>query len=182
MKVLLHACCGPCASACVPRLKEAGREVAVFFANSNIDCEEEFERRKREAEKVAAAEGAAFMAAPYDHGAWLDAVAGLEGEKEGGARCAKCFEFNLREAARAADAAGCGGFCTSLTVSPHKHSPTVFAAGDRAAANAGGVPFLHEDFKKRGGFALSVRRSAELGLYRQNYCGCEFSRKERNNG
>ena len=79
MKTLLHACCGPCASACVPRLKQSGRDVAMFFANSNIDSEEEFERRKAEAAKVAAAEGVAFSAAAYDHGAWLAAVAGLEG-------------------------------------------------------------------------------------------------------
>lgn len=179
MKTLLHVCCGPCSSACIPRLKERGAETAVFFCNSNIDTREEFERRRESARKVAEAEGAAFHEAEYDHGAWLaEVAAGLEDEPEGGERCRRCFLANLRRTARFAKEAGFDSFATSLTVSPHKHSPAVFAAGDAAAQACGGPAFLHEDFKKRGGFAVSVRRSAELGLYRQNYCGCEFSKRK----
>ena len=173
MKILLHTCCGPCASACVPRLKEEGHEVTMFYANSNIDTAEEFEKRRAEAAKLAAADGVPLVVDPYDHGAWLRvAAAGLEDEPEKGARCAKCFRFNLARVAAYAEAHGYDGFATSLTVSPHKVSPVIFAQGDAVSPR-----FLHYDFKKREGFKLSVRRAKELGLYRQSYCGCEFSRR-----
>ena len=173
MKVLLHTCCGPCASACVPRLREDGHDVTLYYANSNIDTAEEFARRRTAAEKLAAADGVALVADAYDHAAWLREVAdGFENEPEKGARCARCFRFSLARTAAYAAAHGYDAFTTSLTVSPHKVSSVIFAQGDAVAPN-----FLHCDFKKREGFKLSVRRAAELGLYRQSYCGCEFSRK-----
>ena len=177
MNVVLHSCCGPCASACVPRLKEGGHSVTMLFANSNIDTREEFERRRDAAERLAGAEGVPFRALPYDHDDWLRNVAnGLEDEPEKGARCARCFRYNLSKAAEFAAENGMDAFTTSLTVSPHKVSKMVFAAG-AAAAEAGGAAFLEEDFKKREGFKVSVRRASELGLYRQSYCGCEFSKR-----
>ena len=124
-QTVLHVCCGPCASACVPRLKDAGREVTMLFANSNIDTAEEFEHRRAEAERLAAHDGVAFASLPYDHADWLEKVA-------------KGFED---------------------------------------APEKGGAGFLPEDFKKREGFKLSVARAKELGLYRQAYCVCEFSRR-----
>ena len=191
MKVALHACCGPCASACVPRLKADGHEVTLLFANSNIDTAEEFERRRAAAETLARADGVPFAALPYDHEAWLREVAdGLEDEPERGRRCERCFRFSLAQTAAFAAERGLDAFATSLTVSPHKPSALVFAAGDevceagrarrpRRADDEPGVPrFLHDDFKKRDGFLLSVRRTDELGLYRQTYCGCEFSRRK----
>ena len=191
MKVALHACCGPCASACVPRLKADGHEVTLLFANSNIDTAEEFERRRAAAETLARADGVPFAALPYDHEAWLREVAGgLEDEPERGRRCERCFRFSLAQAAAFAAERGLDAFATSLTVSPHKPSALVFAAGDEVCEASGarrprraddepGVPrFLHDDFKKRDGFLLSVRRTDELGLYRQTYCGCEFSRRK----
>lgn len=179
MKVLLHTCCGPCASACVPRLKEEGHDVTLFYSNCNLDTAEEFERRKAAAERLAENDGVRLVADGYDHAAWLrEAAAGLEDAPEKGARCARCFRFNLARTAAYAAAHGYEAFATSLTVSPHKVSPVIFAQGDAAAAEvAPGVAFLHADFKKKEGFKLSVRRAAELGLYRQSYCGCEFSRK-----
>ena len=179
MKILLHTCCGPCASACVPRLAEAGHDVTMFYSNSNIDTEDEFGRRLESAGRLAAADGVPLVADAYDHAAWLrEVAAGYEGEPERGARCARCFRFSLARAARYAKEHGYDGFATSLTVSPHKVSPVIFEQGDAAASDAGGgAMFLHEDFKKREGFRLSVRRAAELGLYRQSYCGCEFSRR-----
>ncbi len=151
----------------------------MLFANSNIDTAEEFEHRRAEAERLAAHDGVAFAALPYDHADWLEKVArGYEDEPEKGRRCARCFRYNLAKAAEYAEAHGIDAFTTSLTVSPHKVSAMVFAAGDAAAADRGGsAAFLHEDFKKKEGFKLSVRRAAELGLYRQSYCGCEFSKK-----
>ena len=179
MTVVLHACCGPCASACVPRLRENGHGVTVLFANSNIDTEEEFEKRRREAEKLAAVEGVPFVALPYDHEDWLAKVAaGHEDDPEKGARCERCFRYNLAKAAEFAAERGMDAFTTSLTVSPHKVSRMVFEAGEEVASKTGGATFLKEDFKKREGFKLSVRRAAELGLYRQSYCGCEFSKRE----
>ena len=173
MKVLLHTCCGPCASACVPRLKAAGHGVVMFFSNSNIDTREEFDRRLAEARKLAAAEGVEIIVADYDHGRWLAEVAsGFEDEPEKGRRCERCFRFNLARAAAARERLGADAFATSLTVSPHKPSPVVFAASDDPH-------FLKEDFKKKDGFKISVRRAAELGLYRQDYCGCEFSKRKR---
>ena len=94
---LLHTCCGPCASACVPRLKDQGREVVLFFANSNIDTEGEFEKRLASARRLAEAEGVELVALPYDHEDWLRQVAdGFECEKEKGLRCARCFRYHFR--------------------------------------------------------------------------------------
>jgi len=175
MKVVLHTCCGPCASACLPRMKEDGHSPVMLFANSNIDTREEFDRRKESAQRLAAADGVEFAALDYDHADWLrEVAAGYENEPEKGMRCERCFRYNLRKAAEFARANGIPAFTTSLTVSPHKVSASIFAAGNEA-----GEGFLAVDFKKREGFKLSTRRAAELGLYRQNYCGCEFSKGAR---
>ncbi len=177
MTVVLHACCGPCASACVPRLKDEGHEVTLFFANSNIDTREEYKKRRAEAKKLAMNDGVDFAALPYDHEEWLEEVAkGYEDAPEKGARCERCFRYNLKKAAEWAIAHDVDCFTTSLTVSPHKPSGKVFEAGREASAETG-EPFLAEDFKKRDGFKLSVARAKELGLYRQSYCGCEFSKR-----
>lgn len=173
MKVLLHACCGPCASACVPALRALGHEVGIFYSNSNIAPDAEFEKRLASLRVLAAAEKAELFVDPPDHADWFAKVArGLESEPEKGARCAKCFRYNLARASAFAAAHGYDAFTTSLTVSPHKVSAMVFAAG----AETGGDRFLPVDFKKHDGFKHSLERSAALGLYRQNYCGCEFSR------
>ena len=170
-KVLLHTCCGPCASACVPRLKESGHSVVMYFDNSNIDTREEYEKRLASARIVAEAEGVELAVGEYDHQRWLDEVAaGYENEPEKGKRCERCFRYNLSRTAEYLSANGCDSFCTSLTVSPHKPSAKIFAASQDAR-------FLKMDFKKKEGFKLSVKRAAELGLYRQSYCGCEFSTK-----
>ncbi len=177
MRVVLHACCGPCASACVPRLKQKGCDVVLLFANSNIDTEAEFEKRRAEAEKLAAHDGIAFASLPYDHADWIENVAkGFEDAPEKGARCARCFRYSLAKTAEWAREHGVCDFTTSLTVSPHKPSAMVFEAG-RDVAGKCATRFLEEDFKKKDGFKISVERTRELGLYRQSYCGCEFSRR-----
>ena len=187
MTTLLHTCCGPCASACVPRLKEMGREVTMLFANSNIDTKDEFEKRFHEAEKLASIDGVKIAALPYDHDEWLrEVAAGYEHEPEKGARCARCFRYNLTKAAEYAKAHGFDEFTTSLTVSPHKVSKTIFDVAKSLSLSSSLFPlpsslfplpsFLETDFKKREGFKLSVKRTKELGLYRQSYCGCEFSK------
>ena len=189
----------------MPALRDLGNEVALIFSNSNIDAEAEFEKRLDNARTLAAAEGVELAADAYDHADWLEQVAkGFEDEPEKGARCARCFRYNLARTAAYAAAHGYDAFTTSLTVSPHKVSRTVFEAGADAAWWAGrghpayvagrGRPayvarapsplqssapeFLPVDFKKKDGFLRSLRRAAELGLYRQSYCGCEFSRRK----
>ncbi len=146
----------------------------MYFANSNIDTREEFDRRLAAARQLAEADGVEIFAEPYDHEEWLrEVAAGFENEPERGRRCERCFRYNLAKAAAFAVSRGFGEFTTSLTVSPHKVSESVFAAGREAS---GGAVFLEENFKKREGFKKSLVRSAELGLYRQSYCGCEFSK------
>lgn len=177
-EVLLHTCCGPCATHCVRVLREGGAEPVAFFSNSNIDSREEFERRLSALRSFAAAVGVRVVVDEYDHAAWRKAVEGLEGEPEGGRRCDACFRYNLGRAAAKAAALGIGSFTTSLTVSPHKNSCRVFAAGAAAAGNAPGeVMFREIDFKKRDGFLDSVRLARQYGLYRQAWCGCEFSHR-----
>lgn len=143
----------------------------MLFSNSNIDTEAEFEKRLAEARKLAAAEGVEIASLPYNHDEWLrEVAAGFETEPEKGERCRRCFRYNLAKAAEFAAAHGFDAFTTSLTVSPHKVSEMVFAASDDPK-------FLKENFKKHDGFKRSLERSAALGLYRQAYCGCEFSKR-----
>lgn len=146
----------------------------MYFANSNVDTRGEFEKRLAAARKLAAADGVELFVEPYDHEEWLrEVAAGMESEPERGRRCERCFRYNLAKTAAFASARGYDEFTTSLTVSPHKVSETVFAAGREVAGKA---RFLEENFKKREGFRRSLERSAALGLYRQDYCGCEFSK------
>ena len=170
MKILLHVCCAPCATHSIETL-QAEYEVTLFFADSNISPENEYRRRLAEARRLAAAYGCAFAEDPYDHEAWLASVAGLEDEPEKGRRCLKCFEFNLTRAAEFAGSHGFAAFTTSLTISPHKRSADIFEIARRLGN------FLPIDFKKKDGFKHSLELSREHALYRQDYCGCEFSRR-----
>jgi predicted adenine nucleotide alpha hydrolase (AANH) superfamily ATPase len=148
----------------------------MFYSNSNIDTREEFDKRAAEAKRLAEADSVEIAFDGYDHECWLKEVAeGYEAEPEKGRRCERCFRFNLERTARYAAENGYDAFTTSLSVSPHMPSALVFAAGEEKSSDA--VRFLREDFKKKEGFKISVRRASELGLYRQGYCGCEFSNK-----
>ena len=174
--IVLHACCGPCASACIPVLRGKSAAVLLYFANSNIDTREEWEKRLEAAKKLAAVEGVEIVSEPYNHEEWLREVAsGYENEPEKGARCARCFQYNIAKAVKFAAKNGFGAVTSSLTISPHKVSAAVFKAGE-SAAEGSDVVFLEYDFKKKDGFLKSLTRSKELGLYRQTYCGCEFSK------
>ncbi len=168
-RVLLHVCCAPCATHAIERLR-AEHEVVLFFSNSNIHPPEEYERRLAAARSLAARLALPLVVDAYEHAAWRTAVAGLEAEPERGRRCEACFAFNLARAADYARLHGFDGFTTTLTISPHKSSATIFRVG----ASLG--PFLAVDFKKADGFRRGLALSREYGLYRQAYCGCEFSR------
>ncbi len=175
-RLLLHTCCGVCASHCLRVARADGWEPVLFFFNPNLFPHEEYLRRKAAAERLARAEGVELAEDAPDHAAWREAVAeGFEGCREGGERCARCFRFSLARAAARMGALGCAAFTTSLTVSPHKRSALIHAIG----REVGGGAFVPYDFKKRNGFLESNRRAAELGLYRQVYCGCEFSMRHR---
>lgn len=168
-RILLHVCCAPCASAAARRLKDEGFEVVLFYSNSNIAPAEEYERRLDAVRHLAAVYGLELHSDEYQHEAWRRAVKGFEDEPERGRRCQKCFRFNLAQACDKAAELGIAAFATTLTISPHKPSRTIFEL-------AGDLPgFQPYDFKKADGFRQSLILSRELGLYRQNYCGCEYS-------
>jgi hypothetical protein len=169
-RILLHVCCAPCATHSIEKLG-ATYDVTLFFSNSNIHPRDEYETRLAQARKLADLTGCRLIEDAYDHAAWLAFIAGFEAEPEKGRRCLKCFEYNLARAAQCARRNGFDGFTTTLTISPHKRSPDIFRVG------AGLGDFLAVDFKKRDGFRRSIELSRQYGLYRQAYCGCEFSRR-----
>ena len=177
-RLLLHSCCAPCSSHCLSELSpQIG--VTVLYYNPNLDCAEEYEKRKREQIRFLRETGLAdFLDCDYAPEDYRLAVRGLEGEKEGGARCSVCFRLRLERTAREAKARGFDYFATTLTVSPLKNARLINEIGF-AVAQEVGVKYLPSDFKKRGGYLHSVRLSEEYGLYRQDYCGCAFSKIER---
>ena len=177
-RLLLHSCCAPCSSHCLSELSpQIG--VTVLYYNPNLDCAGEYEKRKREQLRFLRETGlAGFLDCDYAPEDYLAAVRGLEEEKEGGARCAVCFRLRLDRTAREAKARGFDYFATTLTVSPLKNAKLINTIGF-AVAEEVGVKYLPSDFKKRGGYLHSVKLSEEYGLYRQDYCGCAFSKAER---
>ncbi len=177
-RLLLHSCCAPCSSYCLEQLSPVFR-VTVFYFNPNIDSKEEYERRKAEEIRFLAETGYADFL-DCDHSAELfeEAVRGYEGEREGGARCPICFELRLRRTAEEAKRGGYDYFATTLTLSPLKNAELLNRIGFSLAEELQ-IAYLPTDFKKRGGYLRSVELSKEHGLYRQNYCGCIYSKRER---
>lgn len=171
--LLLHCCCGPCSTSSIVRLRELGYEPVLFFGNSNIYPPEEAQKRFEALDTVADHFSLRLIHHEYQHAAWLAEIAGHEADPERGERCAICFAYNLKEAAEEARRQGIPYFTTTLTVSPHKSSPTIFTIGDTWDE------FVAIDFKKKGGYQKSLELSRMLDLYRQDYCGCEFSRRSR---
>lgn len=178
-RLLLHSCCAPCSTAVLKRLAE-GFDITVFYYNPNIDTREEHDLRAKELEGFVGDSGLALGAViiPWEPKLFYEQVRGLEGEKEGGKRCEVCFGLRLDRTARYAAEHGYDLFTTTLTISPMKSAPLLNRIGEEAAKRAGAV-FLNSDFKKRGGYLLSTQLSREYGIYRQDYCGCVFSKRER---
>lgn len=173
-RLLLHSCCGPCSTRCLELLKDAF-EVTVLFYNPNITDAAEYEKRRAEQERLLRETGwAKILPAEYEPADFFAATRGLEGEKEGGARCRACYALRLEYTARRAKEENFDFFCTTLSVSPHKNADWINELGDEYAARCG-VPFLHCDFKKENGYLRSVELAKAYSLYRQNYCGCVFS-------
>lgn len=174
--ILLLACCAPDATVAIERLAQEW-EVTVFFYNPNIHPRAEYELRLAEMRKVAEAMQVPLMVGPYEDELWFATVKGLEGEPEKGRRCHVCFRLRLEATARQATDMGIQVFTTTLTVSPHKDARTICALGQELAAHYG-LEFLAANFRKQNGFKRSIELSKALGLYRQNYCGCVFSRRK----
>ena len=177
-RLLLHSCCAPCSSYVLETLN-AAFDIDVFYYNPNIAPAEEYERRLAEQIRLAEAlphEGDIEVIGRLRPAAFYDAVRGHEDDPEGGARCAICFRLRLREAAILAAQRGDDYFTTTLTISPLKDAQRLNAIGLELSEQCG-VPWLPSDFKKKNGYKRSCELSAEYGLYRQDYCGCVFSRR-----
>lgn len=186
--LLLHSCCAPCSSACLERLREYFR-VTVFYYNPNIDDAPEYEKRYAEQKRLIEALNQTggqkielysmekVQGEDHDSGLFLQAVKGMEDLPEGGDRCSVCFALRLSKTAQIAAAEGFDYCTTTLTISPLKDAVRLNNIGeDRARCE--GTCWLPSDFKKKNGYKRSVELSEQYDLYRQNYCGCSFSRKE----
>ena len=181
-RLLLHSCCGPCSTACIERLLP-DYNVTVFFYNPNITDREEYEKRKEAQlkfinlynEKLSDKDKIQFIEGEYLPEEFYDVASEYASEPEGGVRCTECFKLRLERTAQAALRTGNTVFGTTLTVSPHKNYNLISAIGWELSVKYN-LEFLDMDFKKKAGFQRSIQMSKEYGLYRQNYCGCEFSK------
>jgi predicted adenine nucleotide alpha hydrolase (AANH) superfamily ATPase len=176
-RVLLHCCCAPDSTVPLTRLLEEGYQVVCAFYGSNIHPEEEYRWRLEDMKKVASEKGVRLLVPSYQPAKWLQHCGKLPEEKEGGARCGACFSLQLLAAARCAMEENCGLLCTTLTISPHK-DPLLLRRIGEAVAGKKSLIWLDRIWRKNGGFAESVREGHRMGLRRQTYCGCVFSRKE----
>ena len=175
--LLIHSCCAPCSSYVLEYLSEYFK-ITVFYYNPNIYPESEYTKRIAEQQKLIREMKfrypVSFLAGEYDKEKFYEMAAGMEDLKEGGARCMKCYELRLSEAARQAVAGGFEYFTTTLSISPMKNAQKLNEIGLRVGEEYG-VKYLVSDFKKKNGYKRSIELSKEYGLYRQDYCGCEFS-------
>lgn len=172
--ILLHACCAPCATYVLEQLA-ASYSVTVLFYNPNIYPHEEYGNRLRATEQLCALTGTRLVdSGPCAYADWQSFVAGHETDREGGARCRLCFQMRLETVAARAAADGFDAFATTLTISPHKSASVINAVG-AAIAERVGVAFLEADFKKQDGFKKSCVLTRRYRLYRQHYCGCQYS-------
>ncbi len=173
-KLLLHICCAPDATVAIEELAD-DYDTAGFFYNPNIYPGTEYDKRLDSAINLAAASDLVLKVGQYDAGRWFEAVTGLEAEPEKGLRCDTCFRMRMEETARTAMGEGFEIIATVLTTSPHKNAEKINSIG-REIADEHGLEYLSTDLKKKDGFPRSVQLSRELNLYRQNYCGCIFSK------
>lgn len=175
--LLLHSCCAPCSSYVLEYLSNYFY-ITVFYYNPNIYPESEYTKRILEQQtligKMKGKYPVSFIAGNYDKDRFYEMAEGLEDIKEGGARCLKCYELRLRETARIAEEGGFEYFTTTLSISPLKNAARLNEIGIRLEKEYQ-VRYLPSDFKKKNGYKRSIELSKEFGLYRQDYCGCEFS-------
>lgn len=173
--LLLHACCAPCASAVVEKLKDYF-DVTLFYYNPNVYPLAEYEKRYDNLNKLARHFGVKLIKYGYDPDEYYKKVIGLEGEKEGGARCKVCTFMRIEKCAEYAKDNGFDYFATTLSISPLKNAESLNEQG-KACSERFGVKFLFADFKKKDGYKRSIELCKELDIYRQHYCGCKFAKE-----
>ncbi len=172
--VLLHICCGICASSVIERLRADGFEVVGFFYNPNIYPSEEYQRRLQVVRNVSQYLNLQLLEGEYDHNRWLLLTNGMDREPEGGIRCEVCFQMRLKETWKTAcELPHMPYFTTTLSVSPHKNALVI----NRIGREIDDKSFLVYDFKKQDGFKKAMEFSRQHSLYRQGYCGCEYSKQ-----
>ena len=180
-RLLLHSCCAPCSSYVLEYLSNYF-EITVFYYNPNIFPENEYTKRILEQQMLIAdmktKHPVSFIAGSYDRERFFAMAEGLEHLKEGGERCFKCYELRLEEAARVAKEGEFDYFTTTLSISPMKNADKLNEIGIEVGSKYG-VSYLQSDFKKKNGYKRSIELSNEYGLYRQDYCGCEYSFRDR---
>ncbi len=180
--LLLHSCCAPCSSYVMEYLRKYF-DITLFYYNPNITDSTEYEKRIQEQKKLlekynqGEKEPIHFLEGRHEPEKFFQALKGMEGEKEGGVRCFACYELRLEGTAKEAKAGGFDFFTTTLSVSPHKNSEKLNEIGEKVGEKWG-VLHLPSDFKKKNGYKRSTELSKEYELYRQNYCGCIYSKRE----
>lgn len=178
-KLLLHACCAPCSSAVLERLSNIF-EITIFYYNPNITDEGEYKKRIDEIDRLISLVNYKYpitlLPGNYEPEKFFEMARGLENEPERGKRCFKCYELRLEESARIADELGFDYFCTTLTLSSYKNSDWLNEIGQRLNNNYK-TTYLYSDFKKRNGYKRSIELSNKFNLYRQDYCGCIYSKR-----
>jgi predicted adenine nucleotide alpha hydrolase (AANH) superfamily ATPase len=181
--LLLHSCCAPCSSYVLEYLANYFK-ITVFYYNPNIYPEKEYRRRVQEQinfiQEFKTKNKVEFIEGKYDSESFYRSAKGMEDEKEGGSRCTVCFELRLREVAIMAKSGNYDYFTTTLSISPHKDVKRLNNIGGELSKEYG-VNYLFSDFKKKEGYKRSIELSKEYNLYRQDYCGCIFSKRERSN-
>jgi len=179
--LLLHACCAPCSTACLERLADYFK-VTIFYYNPNITDENEYKKRIEEIKKLLTLINPKYkvelLEGAYNPKVFLDMAKGLENEPERGKRCYKCYELRLSETAKIASKLGFNNFCTTLTLSPHKNSDWINEIGEKLDKEYESN-YLYSDFKKKDGYKRSIELSKKYDLYRQDYCGCIYSKRDR---
>lgn len=178
--LLLHACCAPCSSYVLEYLSKYF-DISLYYYNPNISPKKEYvfrlEELSRLLKEMPEAKGVKIIDAPFDEQTFFDAVKGLETLPEGDKRCYKCYYLRLEDTAKKAKEMGFVYFTTTLSISPYKNAEWLNTIGDELAEKYG-IDYLFSDFKKKNGYKRSIELSKEYGLYRQDYCGCVFSKKQ----
>ena len=174
--LLLHACCAPCSSYVLEYLTQYF-DITVFYYNPNISPESEYRYRTEEVQRLIREfkPEVKFIEGEYEPQRFYEMAKGIEKEPERGARCLKCYRLRLEESAKAALKGGFDYFTTTLSISPQKDSQVLNSIG-KEVSDIYNIPYLFSDFKKRGGYKRSIELSAQFSLYRQNFCGCVFSK------
>ena len=180
-RLLLHACCAPCSSAVLEYLSQYFA-ITLLYYNPNIAPLEEYQKREAELRRLVSqmkfTHPVELLPCQYDGQVFVQAARGLEGEPEGGKRCEACFRLRLRYAAQEAARLRFDYYTTTLSISPMKNAPLLNQLGEEIGREFG-VAHLPSDFKKKDGYKRSVQLSKEYDLYRQDYCGCAFSKAQR---